>query len=69
MSPDPRGLIDTGGIAALLGCSRGHVTDRLTKKPGFPKPSVNFNQKLRRWDIDEVMSFLKTKERRPRRRP
>ena len=58
------GLLDTEGIASLLGCTREHVTDRLSKKPGFPKPKINLSQKLRRWDKDEVMAFATTKPKK-----
>jgi predicted DNA-binding transcriptional regulator AlpA len=57
-------LIDTSGIASLLGCTREHATDRIIKKPGFPKPRIELSQKMRRWDKDEVMAFLTTKKRR-----
>lgn len=56
------GLLDTAGIASLLGCTREHATDRIIKKVGFPKPRINLSQKLRRWDKDEVMVFLTKKK-------
>lgn len=51
-------LIDTADIAAILKCSREHVTDRLTKQPSFPKPRVNLSRKMRRWDRQEVLDWL-----------
>lgn len=51
-------LIDTGGIAALLGVSRPHVTDRLTKDPTFPAPVIDLSQRLRRWDRAQVLAWL-----------
>lgn len=51
-------LIDTGGIAALLGVSRQHVTDRLTKQPTFPLPVIDLSQRLRRWDRAQVLAWL-----------
>lgn len=57
-------LICTAGIAALLGCTREHVTDRLIKKAGFPRPKIELSQKMRRWDRDEVMHYLTQKPRR-----
>lgn len=56
-------LLDTKAIADMLGLTRGHVTGRLTKMPGFPPPVVNSSQKMRKWDAEEVMRFL----RQPRR--
>lgn len=50
--------IDTAGIAALLGCTRAHVTDRLTKRPDFPKPFINVSQKMRYWRLSEVQAFV-----------
>jgi predicted DNA-binding transcriptional regulator AlpA len=34
--------LDTQGIANYLGLSREHVTARLTKRPDFPKPFINW---------------------------
>ena len=51
-------LIDTGAIAAMLGVSRQHVTDRLTKQPTFPRPAVDLSQRLRRWDRAAVLAWL-----------
>jgi predicted DNA-binding transcriptional regulator AlpA len=62
-------LIGTGDIAALLGLSREHVTDCLTKRAGFPRPVVNVSQKLRRWDRAQVMAFLSKKPRRAKPAP
>lgn len=50
-------LIDTAGIAELLGTSRKHVTDRVTKQPDFPPPVVNRSQRLRRWAREQVMQW------------
>ena len=60
-------LIGTGDIAALLGLSREHVTDCLTKRVGFPRPVVNLSQKLRRWDRAQVLAFLAKKPRPAKR--
>jgi predicted DNA-binding transcriptional regulator AlpA len=49
--------IDTGQIAILLGVTRAHVTDKLTKQVGFPKPVINVTRKLRRWDQDAVLTW------------
>ncbi|ASI68532.1 hypothetical protein BA022_08155 [Diaphorobacter nitroreducens] len=57
--------VDTAGIAALLGCTRAHVTDRLTKRPDFPKPFINVSQKMRYWRLADVQAFMQGK-RQPR---
>lgn len=51
-------LIDTKDISRLLGVTRAHVTNRLTKRPDFPQPTLNLSQKLRKWRKDEVLRFL-----------
>ena len=51
-------LIDTGGIAKLLGVSRAHVTDRLTKAPTFPAPVIDLSQRMRRWDREQVLAWM-----------
>lgn len=58
-------LIDTAGIASLLGLTREYVTDELTKKAGFPRPRINLSRRLRKWDRDEVVAYItKPKGRR-----
>lgn len=51
--------IDTAGIATLLGVCRRHVTERLSKRPDFPRPIINISQKTRRWSRSEVLSWAK----------
>lgn len=51
--------LDTGQIAAFLRVSRPHVTDRLTKKPGFPRPVVDRSRKLRLWLRSEVEAWAR----------
>lgn len=50
--------LDTAGIAAMLGVTREHVTDRITKRPDFPKPYINVSRRLRYWRQSEVMSWM-----------
>lgn len=50
--------LDTAGIAALLGVTRAHVTDRITKRPDFPKPFINISRRLRYWRQSEVQDWL-----------
>lgn len=47
-------LIDTAGIADLLGMSREHITDRVTKRPDFPRPALNLSRRARRWRESDV---------------
>ncbi|SFE87989.1 helix-turn-helix transcriptional regulator [Paracidovorax wautersii] len=58
---DTAARVDTAGIAAMLGCTRAHVTDRLTKRPDFPKPFINVSQKMRYWRLGDVQAFLQGK--------
>lgn len=50
-------LIDTARIAQILGVTRVYVTDRITKRPDFPKPIINVSRKVRRWSESEVMTW------------
>lgn len=50
-------LMDTGDIAKLLGLSREHVTDRLTKRHDFPAPVMDVSQRLRRWAAADVRAW------------
>lgn len=49
--------IDAATCAQLLGVSRSHFTDRISKRADFPKPCANFSPKSRRWRYDEVLRF------------
>lgn len=51
-------LLDTGQIAKLLGLKRPYVTDKLTKRPDFPKPVVNASSRLRRWREADVALYM-----------
>lgn len=57
-------LIDTAEIAAMLGVSRAHVTDRLTKQPSFPAPKIARSQRLRRWDRADVLAWMTRQEKK-----
>ena len=51
--------LDTAGIADLLGVTRVHVTDRITKRPDFPKPFINVSRRLRYWRQSDVQAWMK----------
>lgn len=51
--------IDTAGIAQMLGCSRRHVTNRVTKRPDFPRPIINVSQKTRFWALADVQRWMR----------
>ena len=55
--------IDTEGIAALLGLTRQHVTDRLTKRRDFPRPVIDLSRRTRRWREADVLAWAKGKGR------
>lgn len=50
--------LDTAGIAELLGLSREHVTDRLTKRVDFPKPYINVSRRTRYWRTSDVLKWM-----------
>lgn len=56
--------VDTAGIAAMLGVTREHVTDRLSKRPDFPRPVVNLSRRTRRWAERDVVAFAQGKPAR-----
>lgn len=53
--------LDTAAIAAMLGVTREHVTDRITKRPDFPKPFINVSRRLRYWRQSEVQAWMTNK--------
>jgi predicted DNA-binding transcriptional regulator AlpA len=56
-------MIDTQGIAAIIGVSRRHVTERLTKDPTFPPPVINLSSRTRRWSREQVLAWLTAGQR------
>lgn len=58
--------LNTEEIARMLGVKQKTVTDKIVKQPGFPAPTVNLSQKLRRWAQDEVLAYLKSGRRSAR---
>jgi len=50
--------VDTAGIAELLGCSRQHVTSRVTKRVDFPKPYINVSRRIRYWRTSDVRAWM-----------
>jgi predicted DNA-binding transcriptional regulator AlpA len=49
--------VDVAGIAEILGVSRKHVTDRLSKHPSFPAPVIAISRKTRRWLREAIMEW------------
>jgi predicted DNA-binding transcriptional regulator AlpA len=62
-------LIDTGQIAEILGVTRQHVTDKLTKRPDFPRPELDRSRRLRKWKESDVRAWMRGQDARPRPRP
>lgn len=56
MSTTP--VIDTAEIARMIGVTRAHVTNRLIKRPDFPRPAINISQKTRYWRRADVLEFM-----------
>jgi len=50
--------IDTAGIAKLIGCTRAHVTNRITKRLDFPKPIINLSTRTRAWRLSDVQRYI-----------
>lgn len=55
--PARAAVVDTAEIAKMLGLSREHVTDRLTKRPDFPRPAINISRRTRMWRRADVLAF------------
>lgn len=63
-TPERPDWISTGDIAAMVGLTLHHVTNHITKLPAFPKPVVNLNGKMRRWDRAAVLAYFTGRKRR-----
>lgn len=51
MLPYNNNLVGTKEIANSLKLDRKYVTNTITKLPDFPKPVINYSQKVRLWDL------------------
>jgi predicted DNA-binding transcriptional regulator AlpA len=58
-------LLGTADIARMLGLSRDYITDKLTKKPGFPKPRVAISQKTKRWAREDIEQWMRGPQKSP----
>ena len=61
-------MIGTREIADMLGVTREYATDRITKRPDFPKPALALNQKLVRWEESDVLRWIEEQRIRAGRR-
>jgi predicted DNA-binding transcriptional regulator AlpA len=48
-------LIGTKEIARMLGVTQAHATNRIVKRPDFPKPAIDLSQRLRKWRREDVV--------------
>lgn len=53
----PDAELGTKEIAEWWGMSRRYLTNELTKRSDFPKPSTNISQKTRRWLVRDLLKF------------
>lgn len=67
IKPAPAVELDAGQAAALMGVSRRHFVDRLSKHPSFPKPSTNVSNKTRLWRYADLLKVKTQSLRRARR--
>lgn len=50
-------LLTTADIAEDLGLNREYVTDKLTKRPDFPPPTLRLSQRTVRWLRDDYEAW------------
>ena len=67
LTDDAGELLDTAGIARLLGLSVDYVRDRLTRRPDFPAPAADPGPRSRRWHRADVLRFAAGPPDRARR--
>lgn len=60
--------VSTRDIALMMRLSQEYVTDEVVKRAEFPKPVVNRSQRVRFWDRDQVVNYLKRSPARAGRR-
>jgi len=52
-------MVGTKEIAEWLKLSRTYVTDKLTKRPDFPRPAYKASQKVKMWDRSAIEEWMK----------
>lgn len=57
-------MLDTAGIAALLGVSTKHVRERLVHAADFPRPTLALSRKMRRWSAEDVQGWIERQRKR-----
>lgn len=50
--------LNTADIAQLLGCTRAHATNRITKMPDFPAPIIDLSERMRWWSLASIQGWL-----------
>jgi predicted DNA-binding transcriptional regulator AlpA len=53
--------IDSAMAAQILGISRQHFVDRISKRADFPKPVTLISRKTVRWRYADVLRFKEGK--------
>lgn len=53
--------IDSAMAAQILGISRQHFTDRISKRPDFPPPVTVISRRTKRWRYSDVLRFKEGK--------
>ncbi|WP_199097150.1 hypothetical protein [Dyella sp. ASV21] len=53
----PDGLWTSDDCAAYFKISRWTFVNRLSKKPGFPKPHVEMSRRMRRWLPEDIKDY------------
>lgn len=57
-------LVAVADIAKLLGLSPRHVRERLVNKAGFPRPRIVLSTKTRRWDMDDIQTWVEQQKKK-----
>lgn len=55
--------LNTADIAQLLGCTRAHATNRVTKMADFPAPVIDLSERMRWWSLTAIQVWLTNRRR------
>lgn len=59
----PVNKLDATKAAELLGVSRKHFVDRLSKRHDFPRPFIAVSRRTRFWRVEDLMKWAQTPKR------
>ncbi len=66
-TPDTPQYLAPADIGAMLSMKPEYVTDKLSKRPDFPRPDLMLSGRIRRWKRETIERWIERQEQMARR--